>query len=381
MPKNLRSRLARIREAAPGRAGADREADRGAPGTRPPFLASWTEAGECLWTRTALLPCLESGGGRSVPLALFSRSLAGLEARPGGVAFFDLETTGLSGSSGTVAFLAAVGRLQPDGAIAVAQFFLSDFPGETAFVEAVREELEKADAIASFNGASFDLPLFSVRCVMCGTRQLSSRPHADVIHATRRLWKRVLPDCSLARVEAELLGVRRRGDIDGKDIPEAWLSFVKTGAVGEMASVLEHNALDVASLARLFMLIASSVEGGRAPMADPVGLAALVSRVDGSRAEAILRSAVEAGEARAARPLMRIYWKSGRRDERLDLAPRLEDDGPGLLCKSLYEERRRGNLEEALRLAEEALARASPGSAVGERAARRAARLARRLRD
>jgi hypothetical protein len=111
----------------------------------------------------------------------------------GDLLFFDLETTGLGGA-GTVAFLAAFGRLiVPEGApmegraggpwqLRVDQYLLLDFPGEDAFLEALlpefgspgfpgeREAENPRPVVVSYNGKAFDTPLLRTRCLMKGIR-------------------------------------------------------------------------------------------------------------------------------------------------------------------------------------------------------------------
>src|SRR5229473_2986491 len=85
-----------------------------------------------------------------------------LDPDPGGIAYVDTETTGLSGGAGTYVFAAAVAR-PIDCGLRVAQFFLPEPGMESAFLHALREEVEVADGLATFNGGSFDLPVLRAR--------------------------------------------------------------------------------------------------------------------------------------------------------------------------------------------------------------------------
>jgi len=55
----------------------------------------------------------------------------------------------------------------------------------------------------------------------------------------------------LAALERQILGVRRAGDIPGFEIPGRYFQFVRTGDARPLAAVLEHNRLDLLSLAAL----------------------------------------------------------------------------------------------------------------------------------
>ena len=86
----------------------------------------------------------------------------GSSARPPFV-FFDLETTGLSGGAGTLAFLVGCGWFDRDGSFVTRQFLLARHADERVLLEAVAAELARAGALVSFNGKSFDAPLLEGR--------------------------------------------------------------------------------------------------------------------------------------------------------------------------------------------------------------------------
>jgi uncharacterized protein YprB with RNaseH-like and TPR domain len=167
--------------------------------------------------------------------------------------FLDTETTGLAGGAGTIAFLVGVGRFSGDH-FRLRQYFLRE-PGEEAgLLHALQEDLENAGAIVSFNGRVFDVPLLEMR-YMLGLRKywsLSSLPQIDLLHPSRRLWRRSLPDCSLGTIERNLLGVQRSDeDVPGALIPGMYLDYLRTGDASDMTRVLYHNAIDILSLVGL----------------------------------------------------------------------------------------------------------------------------------
>jgi uncharacterized protein YprB with RNaseH-like and TPR domain len=305
---------------------------------------------------------------------------------------FDLETTGLSGGAGTVAFLAAFGKFS-GGQFRVRQFFMDDYPAEPAFLAAVGAEMDASALVLSYNGASFDLPLYRTRCVLNGLKPSAPRYALDLLHPARRLWRRSLSDCSLGSIERRVLGIERGDDLPGALVPEAYFRFLKEGFHRELALAMDHNAADVFALARLFLAMERALDGSPPPYCDTLGLAFLLYRFDRVRADGLLErllagdQADDAGTARAAAAalLMRSYWRQGRKRERLALAPYLPDDARGLLFKSLYEERLRENTPAALACARRALAAASllsgrQGEALADRARKRAGRLEERRR-
>jgi hypothetical protein len=74
-------------------------------------------------------------------------------------------------------------------------------------------------------------------------------PHVDVLHPARQFWKG--DSCSLVALERDVLGYYRVGDVGGFEIPERYFQFVRSGDARPLAAVLEHNRLDLLSLAAL----------------------------------------------------------------------------------------------------------------------------------
>jgi uncharacterized protein YprB with RNaseH-like and TPR domain len=186
--------------------------------------------------------------------------------------FFDLETTGLSGGAGTVAFLAALGRFvrekgPPPAALRlrVTQYLLLDYPGEGDFLEAALAGLERPapsgrpPLVVTYNGKTFDSQILKIRCLMNGLTP-PVYYHADLLHPARRLWKRVLPACSQGEIETAILGLDRSGDIPGALAPDMWFSFLNTGETVGLLKICDHNLKDIAGLAALFAALARIAE-------------------------------------------------------------------------------------------------------------------------
>jgi uncharacterized protein YprB with RNaseH-like and TPR domain len=174
--------------------------------------------------------------------------------------FFDLETTGLSGGAGTIAFLAAFGKLVSVGnsstyRISITQYLLLDYPGEYDFVEALLTEFKPDITVISYNGKSFDSQILKTRCLMNGITP-PEYCHADLLHPSRRLWKNLLPDCSQGTIETAIFGIDRTGDTPGAMAPDIWFSFLKTGKIAPLMGICEHNLRDIGGLARIFRAMA-----------------------------------------------------------------------------------------------------------------------------
>ena len=249
--------------------------------------------------------------------------------------FLDLETTGLFGGAGTQAFL--IGCAAIDGtSIRVRQFLLPGFEHERALLSELQGWARGHGAICTYNGRTFDVPLIETRFlfhrVPCA---LDGVPHLDMLHPARRMWRQRplamgTPDpddssCSLAVLEKQIAGLHRVGDVPGYEIPSRFFNFVRTGDARPLEAVLEHNRLDLISLAALLArAIALITLGPSAAMTaqEAYGLARVYERGGAyDNAEASLIKTIEfarrvGGEPEVhAEALRRLAWIR-RRDRR-----------------------------------------------------------------
>jgi len=189
-----------------------------------------------------------------------------LEPHPGNIAYLDTETTGLSGGSGTLVFAAAIAR-PIDCGLRVAQIFLPQPGLEAAFLDVLREELEPADEVATFNGASFDLPVLRTRWVMARMPgELLSAPHIDLLTLVRALYRHRLESCTLRMVEERVLGYERDDPIPSALVPDAFFAYLREGSLDFLEAALEHNRLDVISLVHLHSRLVVRLHGDEAGM-------------------------------------------------------------------------------------------------------------------
>ena len=232
-----------------------------------------------------------------------------LDPHPGSVAYVDTETTGLSGGAGTYVFAAAVAR-PIDCGLRIAQFFLPQPGMEPAFLYALREELEPATTLATFNGGSFDLPVLRTRWVMARMQgEFTSTPHVDLLTLVRALFRHRLENCTLRYVEERLLGYARDDPLPSALVPEAYFDYLRVGARDFLEAALAHNRLDVISLVHLHSRLLRRLDGGDLEMSAADWLALGRHRIRrGARADGwkALRNATAfaEGEASATAGLM-----------------------------------------------------------------------------
>jgi uncharacterized protein YprB with RNaseH-like and TPR domain len=166
--------------------------------------------------------------------------------------FLDTETTGLSQGAGTLVFLIGVGFFTESG-FEVHQYFLRDPAEEPAMLEALYGVIAAHDALVTFNGRSFDVPLLNSRYLLNRRRvHLEEMPNLDLLYPARKLWKRRLESCRLGHLEAEILGVERtEQDVPGWYIPQLYQDYVVTKDARDMTRVIYHNLMDVLSMVTL----------------------------------------------------------------------------------------------------------------------------------
>jgi hypothetical protein len=183
--------------------------------------------------------------------------------------FLDTETSGMAGGTGTYAFLVGVGRFQGD-TFQLAQFFMRDPSEEPAMLEALLEFLAPARALVTFNGKAFDAPLLKTRYLLhsipspltdfvesADSLTRSPLAHLDLLPLARRLWRDRLPSRALKYLEENILGLTRSTEeVPGYEIPWLYFDYLRTGDASPLKGVFYHNAMDVVAMAALLSHVA-----------------------------------------------------------------------------------------------------------------------------
>ncbi|MCJ7659605.1 MAG: ribonuclease H-like domain-containing protein [Anaerolineales bacterium] len=149
--------------------------------------------------------------------------------------------------------MVGVGRFN-EGQFTLAQYFLRHPGEEAALLAALTRFMSPVDAIVSYNGKSFDIPLLRTRYTLQGlTFPLENVAHFDLLALARRLWRDRLPSCNLSTIENQILGVFREDEeVPGYAIPELYTEYLRWGDAHPMAGIFYHNAIDILSLTSLF---------------------------------------------------------------------------------------------------------------------------------
>jgi uncharacterized protein len=188
--------------------------------------------------------------------------------------YLDTETTGLAGGTGTVAFLVGLAAFDEHG-LFVEQLLVRNLGEEAPMLAHVRQRIEDASMLITFNGKTFDMPLLRTRFAMARLPAPPDRPHLDLLHVARRVHR---SKHKLTMLEERVLGFVREGDVPSGEVSARYLHFLRTGLESSLLGVVEHNVQDVISMAALVGLYGEAIESSTLAPADLVGVATTLKR-------------------------------------------------------------------------------------------------------
>lgn len=175
--------------------------------------------------------------------------------------FLDTETTGLSGGTGTMAFLVGVGFFTEDG-FHLMQYLCRDPLEEPAMLLEIANLASQFSGLVTFNGKTFDIPLLNTRYILNRLpKPFDDFSHLDLLYLSRKLWRNRLQSRALQDLEQEILQIpRTKDEIPGWMIPEIYFEFLRSGNPEPLKGVLYHNGMDIVSLAALFVFLSQSFD-------------------------------------------------------------------------------------------------------------------------
>ncbi|MCK9151850.1 ribonuclease H-like domain-containing protein [Methanobacterium alcaliphilum] len=159
--------------------------------------------------------------------------------------FLDIETLGLSGQPVILMGEASI----ENNEIEVRQYILKNLGDEPAVLSGFTDRITENTSFVSFNGVTFDLPYIKNRLRYFRLEYDLDRPHFDLLHYSRRFWRNKLPNCKLTTIERHLFDIERVDDVPGSHIPGYYSTYLKEDNIGPMVPIIEHNRLDIVTLA------------------------------------------------------------------------------------------------------------------------------------
>lgn len=298
--------------------------------------------------------------------AVGGQDCSGLEA--GGLLYLDTETTGLSGGTGTLAFLVGTGFFK-DGSYVLRQYFVRDYDEEPAMLAELDELVSGACGLVTFNGKAFDINLLQSRFISNRLRPpFSEMPNIDLLYPSRRVWGQKLESCRLSSLEENVLGQVRHDDIPGALIPSVYFEYLDDRDATEIVRVIKHNELDILSMVSLLVRLQAMLQR---PLSETDGGFELLGMGRLFEATGKMDNMVECLEActdsqrfdvriQAVKRLTSIYKREGRYDRALEHWRAVESENPGLELFHLVEmakyfEHKEKDPGKALRIVEKAL--------------------------
>lgn len=289
----------------------------------------------------------------------------------GRIIFLDTETTGIQGGAGMCPFLAGLGYFA-GGEFHMLQYFIRDFDEEPSMLHALAELLGRFDLVITYNGAAFDIPLLETRFTLARLNSpFQSMSHFDLLFTARRLWKNGHGSCRLTALEREMISFFRGPDVPGSMIPRAYFDYLQQRPTATLAGVFTHNVHDVVSLAALTVHACDRVMLAPAALDDALDLYSLgrvlENSVEWRRSIQLYEMAVAGGlpegyRRKALENLSVVYRRAGDHERSLAICVELmgfaEFSMAGFEGAAIYYERVTGDLDRALRILEEGLARA-----------------------
>lgn len=178
--------------------------------------------------------------------------------KPEEIVFIDIETTGLY----YIHPVFLVGLLTFKGGQGQISQVLARNPAEErALLYETIGFLKQAKIIVSFNGRSFDVPYLKGRMRFQGLNDEINSFHFDLLRQTRKRYRSQLPNCRLLTIERHLFNQERIDDLPGSQVGDYYYKYLETEDQGYLRPILEHNACDLLTMAKLLGLITT----GQAP--------------------------------------------------------------------------------------------------------------------
>jgi uncharacterized protein YprB with RNaseH-like and TPR domain len=288
------------------------------------------------------------------------------------IIFLDTETTGIQGGTGMCPFLVGVGFFSADE-FQIVQFFIRDFDEEPSMLVALTQLLERFKLVITYNGTAFDIPLLETRFTLARLdNAFENLSHFDLLFTTRRLWRNGHGSCRLTALEREMISFFRGPDIPGAMIPRAYFDYIRRKTNPALPSVFTHNAHDVVSLAALTIQACDRVTLEPAALDDPLDLYSLSRVLENSagwrRSIPLYEMAIAGGLPepvlrKALENLSIVCRRAGEHERSRELCAELmrhpEFSMTGYEGAAIYYERIARDLDAALRILEEGLARAN----------------------
>ncbi len=206
------------------------------------------------------------------PLSLAFAKRETEQVHPRDLLFFDTETTGLAGGTGTRAFMIGAAdwhaHPQQGEGLRIRQLLMTTMAAETTMLREFAGWLQPGTVFSSYNGRCYDAPLLKTRYRLARQRcPITPLDHVDLLFPTRRRYSGPWENFRLATIERQLLQIVREDDLPGSEAPAAWLNYLRGGSAVNLRRVAEHNHQDVVTLSLLMLRLVEEEQRERETLA------------------------------------------------------------------------------------------------------------------
>lgn len=294
--------------------------------------------------------------------------------------FLDIETTGLSGGTGTVAFLVGAGYFDGDSFV-VRQYLMRDYDEEPAMLRELNCLFGSFDGLVTFNGRSFDWNILQGRFTFNRIKPALYDPvNLDLLFPARKVWGLKLESCSLSSLEENILGEGRIDDIPGVLIPQVYFRYLEDGCTDQLRRVVTHNELDILSMVALLVKMATMIENPQLhkPGYELYGIGRILESETNSFThvqcfEACTETDIYTVKAAAVKRLTVIYKKSGDYEKALKHWQKMAEISGGYCLEPLvemakYYEHKAKDIKKAIEIVDKAIQLAVQRGMTGSRA-------------
>ncbi len=172
------------------------------------------------------------------------------------LAFFDIETTGLSAARANLYLIGIVIWDNVGASWKLVQLFSEGIADEPALLRSFFELLAGKRLLLSFNGDSFDIPfltqLLNQYTLPYRFEHLESLDLYKLLRSVKKLLQ--LPNCKLKTCE-QFLGIDREDRFSGGELIYVYLDYLKEPDAEKLELLLLHNAEDLMNLPRLLPML------------------------------------------------------------------------------------------------------------------------------
>ncbi len=172
------------------------------------------------------------------------------------LAFFDIETTGLSAARANLYLIGIVVWDNVGASWKLVQLFSEGIADEPVLLRSFFELLAGKRLLLSFNGDGFDIPfltqLLHQYALPYRFDHLESLDLYKLLRPVKKMLQ--LPNCKLKTCE-QFLGIDREDRFNGGELIYVYLDYLKAPDAEKLELLLLHNAEDLMNLPRLLPLL------------------------------------------------------------------------------------------------------------------------------